>query len=109
MEFLHQELKTPRDNNRNDRGRGKKNDRSERPKGPRKNERFDSSNLNKKAIKSADIGMSKLKRDKKLTEVELPPMNSFYRRVQHKHIVDKGFDTHSIGEGADRKVVIKRK
>ena len=53
--------------------------------------------------------MSKLKRDKKLTEVELPPMNSFYRRVQHKHIVDNGFDTQSIGEGADRKVVIKRK
>ena len=48
--------------------------------------------------------MSKLKRDKKLTEVELAPMNSFYRRVQHKHIVDNGFDTHSVGEGADRKV-----
>ena len=25
-------IRTPRDNNRNDRGRGKKNDRSERPK-----------------------------------------------------------------------------
>ena len=105
-------IRTPRDNNRNDRGRGKKNDRndrSDRPKGPRKNERFDSSNLNKKALKSADIAMSKLKRDKKLNEIELDPMNSFYRRVQHKHIVDNGFDTYSVGDGADRKVVIKRK
>lgn len=105
-------IRTPRDNNRNDRGRGKKNDRNDRgdkPKDPSKNERFDSSNLNKKALKSADIGMSKLKRDKELKEIELDPMNSFYRRIQHKHIVDKGFDTYSLGDGADRKVVIKRK
>ena len=102
-------IRTPRDNHKNERGRGKKGDRNERSKGPRRNERFDSSSLKKKALKNADIGMSKLKRDKKLNEVELAPMNSFYRRMQHKHIVDNGFDTLSVGEGADRKVIIKRK
>jgi predicted RNA-binding protein Jag len=41
--------------------------------------------------------------------VKLKPTNSFYRRVQHQKIVDSGFESSSVGEGADRAVQVTRK
>jgi len=41
-------------------------------------------------------------------EVELPPMNSYERRVVHVELADKpDLKTESLGEGKDRRVVIK--
>ena len=98
-------------NNRDDKRDRSKGKRNERPKDGRKkrNERHDTSNLKSKALRNADFGIGKMKKDKKLEEFELSPINSFYRRIQHQHIIDNGFDSYSVGDGADRKVVIKRK
>ena len=96
-----------RDADKRDRSKGRRNERPDNKR--RRPERFDSSNLKSKAIKNADFAISKMKRDKKLSEFELSPFNSFYRRIQHQHIVDNGFDSYSVGDGPDRKVVIKRK
>lgn len=41
--------------------------------------------------------------------VELPPMNSYERRIVHLEIsIHPELETESVGEGAERKVVIKR-
>ena len=41
-------------------------------------------------------------------EVELPPMNSYERRIVHMELADKpDLQTESIGESRDRRVIIK--
>lgn len=42
-------------------------------------------------------------------EVFLKPMNSFYRRIQHQHAVDKGYESCSVGEGNERGVKVGKK
>lgn len=44
-----------------------------------------------------------------LGEVRLPPANSFFRHMQHNLIKEEGFDSHSVGEGSERTVVVTRR
>jgi len=60
----------------------------------------------KAVIKEAQSAMDKLKNGSDLTEVLLRPQNSFLRRIQHKHIVDAGFKSASVGEDDSRAVKV---
>jgi len=53
--------------------------------------------------------LAKLRDDSGVQAVKLKPTNSFYRRIQHQKIVDAGFESSSVGEGADRAVQVTRK
>jgi predicted RNA-binding protein Jag len=60
-------------------------------------------------LREVDDALGKLREDSSLQSVKLKPTNSFYRRVQHQKIVDSGFESSSVGEGADRAVKVTRK
>jgi hypothetical protein len=62
----------------------------------------------KQALHVVENAIKEMQSNKDLSEVQLPPANSFYRRLQHKHIMTMGFNSESIGEGRDRAVVILR-
>lgn len=48
--------------------------------------------------------------EQNLSEIQLAPQNSFYRRIQHKYIVDRGFASKSCGNDQSRAVkIISRK
>ena len=48
--------------------------------------------------------------EQNLSEIQLAPQNSFYRRIQHKYIVDRGFSSKSCGNDQSRAVkIISRK
>jgi len=53
-----------------------------------------------------DQTVKEVKQEKKIAF--LPPMNAYDRRLVHLHLVsEEGVMTESVGEGEDRKVVIK--
>ena len=64
--------------------------------------------IEKEALREVTIALTKLKEDDQIDEYKLPPINSYYRRIQHKKIVDAGFFSLSTGEGSERAVVVKR-
>ncbi|MBF0440346.1 MAG: hypothetical protein HQK54_00425 [Oligoflexales bacterium] len=53
--------------------------------------------------------IKKFNSDPNLMEYKLQPANSYYRRLQHKQIKREGLNSESVGEGAERSVVILRK
>ena len=65
--------------------------------------------MTKVALDEVDQAIANLAADQALGDVTLKPANSFYRRLQHQKIVDAGFHSNSIGDGADRAVQISRK
>lgn len=60
------------------------------------------------ALAIVEDAVKELKSNPDLNEIQLPPANSFYRRLQHKHVMTLGFYSQSAGEGQDRAVVICR-
>jgi hypothetical protein len=62
----------------------------------------------KRALKLVENAIKELQANTELNEIQLPPANSFYRRLQHKHVMTMGFFSESIGEGRERAVVIVR-
>lgn len=62
----------------------------------------------KQALHLVEDAVKELKSNPKLGEIRLPPANSFYRRLQHKHAMTLGFYSESTGEGLDRSVVVMR-
>ncbi|MCY4443564.1 MAG: hypothetical protein OXC44_02040 [Proteobacteria bacterium] len=60
-------------------------------------------------IVHVDQAIASLKEDKKLKEIVLAPQNSFYRRIQHQHVVDCGFASSSTGDHKKRSVKVLRK
>lgn len=62
----------------------------------------------KQALHVVENAIKEMQSNKDLSEIQLPPANSFFRRLQHKHIMTMGFSSESIGEGRDRAVVILR-
>lgn len=52
--------------------------------------------------------VDQLKANGNLDQVQLPPTNSYFRRLQHKQIKEHGFESASTGEGNGRAVVLKR-
>lgn len=59
------------------------------------------------SLKAVQESIQKLKKDN-LSELVLPPANSYFRRLQHKQIKQEGFNSESVGEGSERAVVIKK-
>jgi spoIIIJ-associated protein len=53
----------------------------------------------------AEKWVAEVKESKK--DMELRPMNAADRRIIHKLATDSGLETESIGEGRDRRVVLK--
>ena len=104
-----------RSEGRNDRGgRGQRNDRggrNERGGGRKKFKRNDKSSmhLEKAALTDVDNAIKNLEQDKEIEEVTLKPTNSFYRRLQHQTVMEKGYHSFSVGEGQDRAVRVARK
>lgn len=64
--------------------------------------------LERDSLKAVLVAVQKLNEDKSLQEYQLPPTNSFYRRLQHKQIKAEGLFSRSDGAGNDRRVVILR-
>ena len=64
--------------------------------------------IEKEALREVQVALDKLSDDDQVNEIKLPPMNSYYRRIQHKKIVDAGFYSLSRGEGPERAVVVMR-
>ena len=62
----------------------------------------------KQALHLVESAIKEMQANLELNEIQLPPANSFYRRLQHKHVMTMGFFSESIGEGRDRAVVILR-
>jgi uncharacterized membrane protein YgcG len=62
----------------------------------------------KQALHLVEDAVKTLKSNPDQAEIKLPPANSFYRRLQHKHVMTLGFYSESSGEGHDRAVVIRR-
>ncbi len=75
---------------------------------PRKNDE-ETAKLSEKAVAEAAEAISSMQKDTSLAEFTLKPTNSFYRRIQHQYVVDAGYVSNSVGEGADRAVQITRK
>ena len=64
--------------------------------------------IEKEALKEVTVAINRLKEDSQINEYKLPPINSYYRRIQHKNIIDAGFFSLSTGEGSERSVVVLR-
>ena len=60
-------------------------------------------------LKEVERGIASLTADVALAEIILAPQNSFVRRLQHQRVLDRGFTSHSTGEGDLRTVVIDQK
>ncbi len=60
------------------------------------------------ALAEVDEAIKTLAIQPGINEIKLAPLNSFYRRIQHQKIVDAGFVSQSVGEGASRAVTISR-
>lgn len=69
----------------------------------------DNVKFEKEALHEAQKIIDQLKENTQLNSLELTPKNSYLRRLQHQLIVDAGFESESIGEAADRRVLAKRK
>ncbi len=63
----------------------------------------------KKAMDEVHEALRQLKRDKRLTSLQLKPQNSYLRRLQHSLIVSKGFDSKSSGVEPQRFIMIQKK
>ncbi len=62
------------------------------------------------ALAEVDHAIKRLDSEKDLKEIRLKPQNSFVRRLQHQKAVDNTkYASESVGEGADRAVIIQRK
>ncbi|MEN9834124.1 MAG: hypothetical protein RL011_317 [Pseudomonadota bacterium] len=97
-----------RDRNRsnpNQKDQGPQHDQRRRP---RKNDE-ETAKLTEKALAEVSQAISTIRTDSSVHEITLLPTNSFYRRIQHQEVVDAGFVSNSVGEGADRAVKITRK
>ena len=82
--------------------------RRDRQPGPRPSE-SETQRLTEVALVEVEEALAKLRDDSGVQAVKLKPTNSFYRRIQHQKIVDAGFESSSVGEGADRAVQVTRK
>ncbi|NRA64310.1 MAG: hypothetical protein HRU19_07470 [Pseudobacteriovorax sp.] len=89
-----------------DRQHGKR-DNHRRP-GKRYNDKKSTEAKEKVALAEVNSAVSKLNDQPDLSEVQLAPANSFFRRLQHKHAIAQGFESVSRGEGHDRSVVVVR-
>ena len=67
-----------------------------------------SQELESAAMADVAEAIEKLKKTPEMSEICLKPANSYYRRLQHQHAVDLGFNTNSVGEGSERTVKISR-
>lgn len=63
----------------------------------------------KLGIEEVERAIEALAADPSLAELILTPKNSFVRRLQHQHVMDRGFTSHSQGDGELRTVVIDQK
>lgn len=77
-------------------------------RGGDKRSRGNNQQLEKQALTEVNDAVKKMSQDDSVNEVKLPPANSFFRRLQHKHAIAQGFESSSQGEGHDRSVVVKR-
>ena len=59
----------------------------------------------KQALLSVDEAIKKLEKGG-IKEIVLSPQNSFYRRMQHKHAIKRGFNSKSTGDDNSRAVKI---
>lgn len=96
------------------RSRSPRRDHEDRParrdrQAPPRPSESETQRLTEVALREVDEALGKLREDSSLQFVKLKPTNSFYRRVQHQKIVDSGFESSSVGEGADRAVQVTRK
>jgi hypothetical protein len=60
------------------------------------------------ALKECDVAIEKLNTNSDLDKILLDPQNSFFRRLQHERIKEKGFFSESSGDGKKRSVVVSR-
>ena len=67
-----------------------------------------SAKLEKIAMDAVEQGIETLKSHPELSEVVLEATNSFYRRLQHQRIEERGYSSDSLGEGSSRSVVLKK-
>lgn len=97
-------------NSRGNRNGNSKGPRQGNSKGPRRHSgnKGSSEQKEKLALQDVEKAVTKLKDDSDLYEVRLAPANSFYRRLQHKHVISMGFESTSDGEGTDRSVIVRR-
>jgi len=102
---------------RNNRDKNKFNGRKDGPKRngrndfkgkPRINKEVDAE-LEAKALSECNEAMAHLNSNPGEEQYVLKPQNSFYRRLQHQHVVSQGFLSESTGEGKERAVAVLRK
>lgn len=63
----------------------------------------------KEVLALVDRAIQKLEARTNLSEVCLAPQNSFYRRIQHQHAVERGYRSESTGSEKRRAVKLLRK
>lgn len=63
----------------------------------------------KKVLALVDQAIAKLEKQSQLNEISLAPQNSFYRRIQHQHAVERGYRSESTGSEKKRAVKLLRK
>lgn len=61
---------------------------------------------NDRLAEQVELWAKEVKSSKK--NMELKPMNPAYRRIVHKVASENGLETESVGEGYDRRVIIKK-
>ncbi len=64
--------------------------------------------MEKRAMKNVDDGISTMQTEEERGEFKLRSANSYHRRLQHQLISDAGLFSFSAGEGRSRAVVITR-
>jgi len=107
----------PRNNNRD---KNSFNGSGPRKDGPKRGGRNDFKGKNRpnkkadaeleaKALSECNDAMAHLNSNKGEEQYVLKPQNSFYRRLQHQHVVSQGFLSESTGEGNERAVAVLRK
>ncbi len=92
---------------RRDGGRGRNENRG-RSKRPRLSPEEFRAEMEKRAMKNVDDGISIMQSEGEKEEFKLRSANSYHRRLQHQLISDAGLFSFSTGEGRSRAVVITR-
>ncbi len=104
-------------NNNRDKNNGFTNGRRDSQKRGGRNDYKNKNRHNKKvdteleaaAINDCNEAMAHLNSNPSEEQYVLKPRNSFYRRLQHQHVVSQGFLSESTGEGNERAVAVLRK
>ncbi len=98
-----------RDRNRTAPERGTRSRRPQADEGNGGRSEAETEEMSQAALQDLERNIRILQKNSRRPGIRLKPQNSFFRRIQHMHAKEMGYETESVGEAKDRCVFVKNK